>query len=264
MYKTGNESLAAVQNEFFDYILGRSDGALGLIVDDEKVGAEKRMNIYHNAYRASLAGVLADHFERVYRYIGDAQFNEVARAYIANYPSKVRNLRYYGESFPAFLSKCHPRDPELAELAQIDWHLRYAFDAADEKSLDAVRIGALGEEWTTTSLSLHPTATLMRAQYNIIAIWTALDRDDDVPDCTALTEALPILVWRNEMQPHFRSLSHDEATALALLEDGTSFDHICEHIAEISDENAAIETLSRWLALWLADGVIIENRDKVA
>ena len=77
------EALRDVQRRFLAGILGGGADAEALIVDDARVGARQRLDIYRNNYRASLTGVLSDHFERLHAYLGDEQFDIVAGAYVA-------------------------------------------------------------------------------------------------------------------------------------------------------------------------------------
>ena len=55
------EALRDVQALFLAGVIGGDAGAEALIVDDDRVGAARRLNIYRNNYRASLRDVLADH-----------------------------------------------------------------------------------------------------------------------------------------------------------------------------------------------------------
>ncbi|HRE36776.1 MAG TPA: DNA-binding domain-containing protein, partial [Sphingopyxis terrae] len=68
------DALYAIQQRFLAAIMGEDADAEALIIDDARVGAARRIGIYRNNYRASLTGVLADHFERLHAYLGDAQF----------------------------------------------------------------------------------------------------------------------------------------------------------------------------------------------
>ena len=252
------DQLRKTQTDFFSYLLDKADGAPDFIIDDDKVGAASRLNIYYNAYRMSLSAALADNFERLKAYIGDEQFERVALGYIDKNPSKLRNLRYYGASFPAFLEQHFPGDGDLAELAQFDWHIRSAFDAADAQTLNVERIGVLGDGWVTHALALHPTATIMTMKYNTMALWLALEKSADPPPSERLKTETSVLIWRKELQPHFRSLSDQEANALAIIVNGCSFEKLAASLVEIQDEEQAIQSLGEWLRTWLTDGLLTE------
>lgn len=255
------EPLRELQRRFLAGIVEDDADAEALIVDDARVGAAKRLAIYRNNYRASLTGVLADHHERLHAWLGDEQFDTVAGAYVAAHPSTTRNLRHYGGGFAAFLAGHFPDDGELAELARLDWALRAAFDAPDVPALDAVRVTGLGETWLEQPLTLHPSARLLSARFNVAALWRALDAGEEPPEPVALAAPVVLLVWRNGLQPHFRSLSEAEAAALARLEAGATFTGLSAHVIEAVGEAAAMEELAGWLGQWLADGVLVLGLD---
>jgi len=251
------DTLAEVQRRFLAGIIEGDGGAEALIVDDNRVGAQKRLDIYRNNYRSSLTGVLADHFERLHAWLGDEQFDNVADAYVTLNPSATRNLRYYGAGFSDFLAQHYPDDAELAELARIDWALRAAFDALDVPLLDAAAVSELGDAWIGRRLALHPSTTLLVVRCNVAALWSALDAEEEPPEPVELPEPLTLLVWRNGQQPNFRSLSDIEASALLLLEKGASFTDLSAAVIERIGEAAAMEELAVWLGQWLADGVLV-------
>lgn len=251
------ETLREVQQRFLAGIVAGDAGAETLIVDDARVGARRRLDIYRNNYRASLIGVLSDHFERLHAYLGEEQFDNIAGAYLAANPSTTRNLRYYGGTFPEFLARHFPDDGELAELAAIDWALRSAFDAPDTSALDAAMVGELGDAWIGRPLALHPAAALLAVRFNSAALWSALDAEEEPPALVAFAEPVTLLVWRHHQQTSFRSLSRGEADALSLLAARASFMALSAQVIERVGEAAAMEELAAWLGQWLADGVLI-------
>lgn len=251
------EALRDVQRRFLAGITDNDADAEALIVHDDRVGARRRLDIYRNNYRASLTGVLADHYERLHAYLGDEQFDNIASAYVAAHPSTTRNLRYYGEALPAFLAKHFPDDGELAELAALDWALRHAFDAPDTATLDAAAVGALGDAWIERRLLLHPSTRLLPVRFNVAALWSALDAETEPPDPVAFAAPVSLLVWRGGQQPSFRSLSDAEADALVQFETGASFTDLSAYVIAAMGEAGAMEELAAWLGRWLADGVLV-------
>lgn len=251
------EALRDVQALFLRGVTADDVGAEALIVDDARVGAAKRLDIYRNNYRAGLTGVLADHFERLHAWLGDEQFDTIAAAYLAAHPSVTRNLRYYGGELPAFLAQNFANDPELAEIATLDWALRHAFDAPDTPPLDAARVGALGDTWIAAPLAHHPSVQLLAMRHNSAAIWNALAAGDAPPDVASLASPVTVLAWRNGLQPQFRSLSAEEAKALAVIAAGASFTSLSARLIDTLGEAAAMESLAAWLGQWLADGVLV-------
>lgn len=251
------EALRDVQRRFLAGIVAGDADPEAVIVDDPRLSAAKRLDIYRNNYRASLTGVLADHFERLHAYLGDEQFGNIAAAYVTAHPSTTRNLRHYGGELPGFLTRHFPEDGELAELAALDWALRHAFDAADGAPLDAARVGELGDGWIEATLGLHPSVRLLAMRHNSAAIWNALSAEEEPPEVVSLDRAVSVLVWRDGLQPRFRSLPEEEAIALAMIGEGASFTGLSAAIIDSLGEASAMEMLAAWLGQWLADGVLV-------
>lgn len=250
------EALRDMQALFLAGVMRGDAAAERLIVDDNRVGAARRLDIYRNNYRASVTGILADHYERLHLYLGEEQFGRLAGAFVDAHPSTTRNLRYYGGGFADFLALRYPGDGELAELARLDWALRDAFDAPDADPLDTAAVGALGDGWIDVPLALVPSAQVVGASFNIAAIWNALEAGEEPPAAARLGEPATILVWRHADQPQFRSLSGDEADALALVAAGASFTGLSEAVLGRLGEATAMAALGGWLGCWLAEGLL--------
>jgi hypothetical protein len=106
------------------------------------IDASQRLGIYHHAYRARLSEVLADSFAKTLLYLGSDTFDEVATAYAVQHPPRRRSLGRFGAGLPAFLAARWPDNPELHELAQLDWDLRACFDGVDVPALSAAAAAA--------------------------------------------------------------------------------------------------------------------------
>jgi hypothetical protein len=251
------DTLLDLQSGFQDYILKRNERALARIESTATLSAQRRMNIYYEAYRLRLIEVLADTYERVARYIGDESFDAAARAYIERNAPVTRNVRDYGMTFPAFLAEYYPDDPEVAELAEMDMRLRYAFDAADCDALKVADVAALRpEDWDAVVLHLHPTASFQTFRWNTPVLWRRLSADETPPAAAPLPEPITWLFWRKELQPHFRSLSPEEHGALCAIGAGQAFGAICERLAQSFPEADVATRVAAWLRTWLDDGVL--------
>ncbi|HEY5604434.1 MAG TPA: DNA-binding domain-containing protein [Gammaproteobacteria bacterium] len=252
-----NNMLTELQTEFQDYILGRSDRALARIESTAALPAERRLDIYHNAYRARLAEVMADTYERVVLYIGEESFENAAWAYIEGHPPITRNVRDYGRTLPEFLATYFADDPEVAELAGMDARLRYTFDALDADALGVSDVAIIQpQEWESVAFTLHPAVSFQQFHWNTPAIWLSLSEEAAPPAAEQLSPPVVWLFWRKELQPHFRSLSGAEHAALQAAADGQTFGAICSLLAEHWPELDVTTNLAAWLRTWLDDGVL--------
>ena len=71
-------------------------------------------------------------------------------------------------------------DPDIGELAALDWALRRAFDGADAPVLGLADLAARRRPRPGTALvlALHPTCARLRLRHNTLALWQALDHDE--------------------------------------------------------------------------------------
>ncbi|MCW7541081.1 DNA-binding domain-containing protein [Aquabacterium sp. A7-Y] len=180
--------------------------------------ARRGLEIYHGGYRARLSEVLADHYPKAVRYVGSEYFNALAHRYVEGHVPEGRHLGRYGDRFPQWLAEIHPEHPVLRELAELEWALRTAFDEVDAKAWDLRRIETEGsqaclEQWPV----LHPSLRFLSQQTNAVAIWKAIADDVDVPEAVLRDAPLSLVVWRQGVQPCFRTLLPDEFEFLKAL-----------------------------------------------
>lgn len=244
-------TLGALQRQFQQHVL--SGGAdIASVIRPGGIGIERRLAIYHHAYRARLVDTLRDSYGHTLRYLGDDAFDAAALVHVEAHPSDHPNLRWYGRDFPQTLAARFDEDPEVAELALLDWTLRHAFDGPDAPVLTLADLAAVAPEaWGRIGFVLHPTFTRLQLHHNTLALWQAMDEDETAPPAAALAAPGELLVWRRGHQPHFRSLQPVEVMALDSLHDGTGFAAMCALLAErFADVDTATEAgtlLRRWI-----------------
>jgi hypothetical protein len=235
-----------------------------LIQGSEDIGREirgdpsARLAVYHHAYRAQLMDCLRDTFERVWTWLGDAGFETAGQKHIELHPPHGWTLADYGNGFDRTLKDLYPNDPELAELAWLDWSLRRAFDGPDATSLEAVDLSRA--DWNTAVLYFVPTLSIAPISTNCAAIWTALSEGRSPPGVQRLAAPMALRVWRVGLTPRFRSIDALEQHALQMVIEGATFATICTTI-ESARHSKAAEVAGSFLASWLQDGLIsfVEN-----
>ncbi len=213
-----------------------------------------RFGIYHHAYRARLAEALADTYAKTYLYLGSDLFDEHARAYAVAEPPLVRSLNRYGESFVHTLRTCYEANPELHELAQLDWDLRTRFDGPDIPTLDAD--GAQrSQAWVTRRFVLQPGVLLRTVTTNVLALWNAIHQNEEVPEAARLPQPAALLVWRKGHQPHFQTLDGGLGRLLQLLHEGTSLEATCAALQESAfAPDPAV--LAQWIGHLVQEGLL--------
>lgn len=253
--------LRTTQQRLANHVLARPDDAIvAQIRPAQGVDVSRRLGIYHNAYRARLAAVLADTFAKTVLYLGFGTFEQRAHEFAVTHPPVTRSLNRYGAAFVAHLQACYPDSPELWQLARMDWDLRACFDGADVPALDAELAAADPDSsWLMREHALHPSLVLRVITMNVIAIWHAIDDDIDVPEAAPLAEPTTLAVWRKVLQPHFRTLDKDEAAFLRGLADGNAIANVAGRL-EGAPHALDPATLGQWLRAWLEDGFLVAPR----
>lgn len=246
-----------LQTAFQQHLLDAGNDFVDHIAPGGRIDAERRLNIYHHAYRARLVEALRDTYSHTAAWLGEDWFDADALVYVEAHPSGHPNLNAYGEGFASWLSQRWPQDGEIGELAQLDWALRRAFDGPNAPVLQLANLAALTpEDWGQVGFVLHPTARRLRFMHNTLSLWHAMDQDQEPPPATRLDSPCEVLTWRHGHDPHFRSLGLLEQSALMLLTEGASFAGMCEQLAQdFAAANVAVEAGSL-LRRWVEDGLL--------
>src|SRR5215218_9608789 len=132
-------SLGDLQRAFQDYLLATSDTFQAAVRDTSKADRTALLDVYRDGYALRLIEVLTTDYPGVLAMAGPADFDRMARAYIAAHPSHYPSARWVGKHLADFLSSTPPYDksPAAAEMARFEWALGEAFDSPDEKPVAA-------------------------------------------------------------------------------------------------------------------------------
>lgn len=252
-------TLADLQHHLQQHLL-QGDAAIAEHLVPGGIGIARRLHIYHHAYRARLVDALRDTFGHTATYLGDDWFERDAARYVELSPSRRPNLNDYGEGLPAWWAQHYPNDPDIAELATLDWTLRRAFDGPDAPLLALADLATVAPDaWARIGFTLNPTVRLLHFSRNTLALWSALDRGETPPP--AVAQAADVLVWRQAQQPHFRSLGALESLALARLQSGLGFAAMCGDLAlQFQQADVPVEA-GTLLRRWVEEGVLSAIND---
>lgn len=250
-------ALRELQSRFQQHLLEGS-GAIGAdIASRHGIATARRLHVYHHAYRARLVDALRDTFGHTATYLGCEWFGADALTYVESHPSSGTNLNGYGGDFAAWLQSRYARDPEIAELAALDWHLRRAFDGPDSPLLTLAQLAAVAPHaWSRVGFSVVPTGARLSLACNTLALWHAIDRDETPPKVQALAAPHDLLIWRRGHRPHFRSLGDLEAFALSALCDGLPFAVVCDHVAACFPQVDAVAETGTLLRRWIDEELL--------
>lgn len=241
-------SLAALQRDFRRNLLAAASPAKGGFA------------VYHNAYRAQLADCLGETFSKTRSWLGGAAFADAARDHIERCPPSRWTLGAYGDGFDATLVSLYPDDPEVAELACLEWMLSRAFEGENATALGACNLG--GIDWDNAMLVFVPTLCTYPSLTNAGAIWSALAGDEPPPTALLLPQPAAMLVWRQQFTPCFRTIDAVEHAAIVKARAGMSFADLCAAMVDDHGEEDALARAGSMLGQWIADGLIREIQTK--
>ena len=252
-------SLPLTESAFQGYVLGIDSGIAGEIVGDSDAFRNTRLDIYRDAYRLRLIEVLGNDYPVLKSFTGDEGFEAIATDYIAAHPSVFRNVRWFGAALPGFLRERpdHAQQPVFADLALFEWTLGLAFDSPDQHAVDFAEVAAVAPEaWSDLRFQAHASLHVLELGTNAVAIWKAIEGDEQDTMPEAVSEPVTWAIWRKELSPYFRSLAPDEAWALSAMRDGASFGEICEGLCDFVTEEEAALRAAQLLRGWVDEGWI--------
>ncbi|WP_435418613.1 DNA-binding domain-containing protein [Parerythrobacter aurantius] len=223
------------------------------------------LDIYRNNYRSALVEAIAATFERTQRWVGEESFRRAAAHHLILNPPCSWTLDDAGEGFDATLAELFAADPEVAELAALEWAMHRVFVSADCAGLTASDFAAqtvtLGDaDWESLRFDFLPALRTIEVGHDVGGLWNALGSEDFVAPDIGLAAPHTMLVWREEFRPTFRLVDGLASEALALGRAGDTFGDICALLAGRLGPDEGVARAGALLGEWLQDGLIAALR----
>ncbi|MEP6546896.1 MAG: DNA-binding domain-containing protein [Gammaproteobacteria bacterium] len=253
-------SLRHLQLALQTHLLGKPSAIADSIVDAPPLPVLERLDIYRNAYQVRLIEALDDTYPVLHGLLGDEMFVELGEEFVAAHPSVHRSIRWYGGELAEFLSTHPPyaEQPILAEIALLEWTLAEVFDSADAQPVQRAALSSLdASAWGELSFEFHPSLRRLSLHWNTVAVWQAMSRGETPPDPACADQPVPWLLWRQELQNYFRSMTADEAVALDAALHGKNFGDLCEALAEYLRVEEIPLRAASLLGAWADSGMIV-------
>ncbi|WP_394729795.1 putative DNA-binding domain-containing protein [Altererythrobacter sp. GH1-8] len=255
-------SLAASQAAFMAQVLDE-DAALP---PTWGAGQSSGIAVYRNNYRSSLVEALRSTFERSARWVGEDAFRRAAAHHVIMHPPSSWTLDEAGRGFETTCAELFTGDPEVAELAWLEWTMFDVFTSRDVIPLDAAGFarateGFAEDDWGALQLDFQPGLAQAEVRHDMLALWNALGTDDfdridvkpETPRCC--------LVWREGERPVFQLVDLAEGSALGAMMAGASYEQACAILAQDAASDEDIERAAMqagaMLGRWLNDGLIV-------
>lgn len=228
------------------------------------------MQVYRGNYRSAILGALGETFERTKLYVGDEPFQRAAINHAIANPPGSWTIDDAGESFDRTCAEMFGNNPEVAEIAWLEWTMLQLATAPDVTPLDAAAFAAAtaefgDEEWTALRVAFQPRAASRIVGHDLTALWQSLDKNEGERPTFSLDHEQGCLVWREGERPTFILVEPDEARAFELMQAGTGYGEVCAMLAgDNADEQAFADAAMRagaMLGRWLNEGVVIQVID---
>lgn len=258
-------SLAELQRRFQAAIVDGSDDVLALIPANSRTSSAVLLGVYRHAYAARLVEVVRGAYPLLAQYMGDVDFERMARRYVALYPSRHANARWFASDVPELLDQEEfAVSAELREIALIERQLDLAFDAIDAPVLDLATLAAFPPEaWGGLVFVSHSSAALLTLRTNAFDIWLALKNEEPPPGAHVLPQPQAYLVWRRDGVSSIRRLDDEERMLWIEAQRGKTFGGLAEMAAAFAEPEAAALRVAQYLNGWLTAGLLSEAHDLV-
>lgn len=252
-------TLAAIQDRFLATV---TEGE-GTNIVDWPADMRDGLVVYRTAYRARLLDCLRGAFDKSRKWIGDENFDAAAAHHLILHPPASWTLDDLGLGFSETLGGLFPDDPEVAELAWLEWEMQQTFTSPDGPVLAAAefadRAAAYREnDWLDLCLTFVPGLATRVVRSDCAALWTAIDEEAEIPPLDLPGADGTLLVWRQDLRSQFRLLGPDEAVGLTLMQNGGTFEDLCAALVESHGEEGGVAAAGTMLGRWMTDSLVNE------
>jgi len=224
------------------------------------------MAVYRGNYRSALIGALENTFERTARYVGEAAFKQAGAHHAILHPPSGWTIDEAGAGFDGTCADLFGDNPEVSELAWLEWAMLDVSTGPEREVLDPAGFGELtaefgDEDWMSLQLEFQPRATTQLVRHNLTGLWNALEEDGlERPD-PRLPDPQGCLVWREGERPTFTLVDPANADSLTAMQSGASYGEVIELLAGSDPSEEAVQDAAMragsFLGNWLQEGLII-------
>jgi len=241
----------------------------GYIKPSARLTSRERLEIYSRSYWYRLIDSLYEDFPGLRTVVGEADFDRLVRAYLAECPSRSFTMRDLGSRLEAWLWR-NPKhggaNPALAcDMARLEWAHIEVWDGLAERPLSAAELADIGPE---TRLGLQPHVRLLDLQFPVDELRVAITRNQAAA-CQAAPQlrrkrAQPrfIAVHRSDLSVFYKLLEPAEFAILKALREGSTLAGSIETaFAEQTPDGSRIQG---WFAAWARLGWVTHSTGETA
>jgi hypothetical protein len=242
-------NLNMMQRDFRRWLTTADAASAHRLADDRR-----GLDVYQNNYRVQLMGCLEATYPHLRTFVGDAAFHHAAAVHIGRQPPRAWTLDAYGAGFEATLRSVFPDNPDLHELAWIEWSLATAFVARDAAPLDPARLAHV--DWDRARLQFAPSLHMARLTTNAADIWFALQDGVEPPEAAMLPASAGAIVWCRGHVSRLRVLAAPDFEALQLARAEGSFAALCARLVDRLGADDGVARAGALLADWIGNDLL--------
>lgn len=179
------------------------------------------LSVYRENAKALSVRALGAAFPRVAAWLGPDDWPGLAWAFARAHPPAVGDAAAWGEALPGFLSRLPGMEPTLPALACLDWTLHRLAVAEDDPAPDPgmwTQLQTVPPKRLRLRLSPHVLTLTLPPLVDVVA-WAAAQAGQAAASPEPGTA---LVLWRQQWQPMWAAQGADEATWLALLQEGVT------------------------------------------
>ncbi len=220
---------------------------------------ENRLAVYNEQYWYRLLTTLQKDFPLLAYRMGFWHFNQLATAYLTQYPSRSPYLEKLPNQLPTFMGEKSEWGQKFwIQAANLDFAFFQAFHLPEKPVLDIKNFDT--EQWVALSekvLSFQPWLFLIEEDWNGMQTRAALvNADDHEPGIKveAKMEKGYWAIFRQEGHVSWLSLEFEAFVLLRELHSGSSLSDACEKAAQALDEagqHRLATGITEWFAYWI-------------
>lgn len=252
--------LAELQRALQSRVL-HGDPAIEFVISgSERCDTGTRLGIYEHAFIARLVEALADTYPALRNTMGENEFTELTRGFVAKSPPVHFSIRYFGSDLAAFIPSAFTgaKAKVLGDLARWEWALSEAFDAADAVAVTKEDLGGIEpKQWPRLRFRLSPSLRRLRLSSNAVQWWRAAKQKAVRPTRWRSAKPVEWAIWRSQLTTYFRSLPRDEAWALDAIAGRQPFAAMCEVLVQFTGAEHAPMRAATLLQKWIGDEWIV-------
>jgi len=244
------------------------------IKPNDRLTSFERLEIYNRQYWFRIRQCFYEDYPGLRAILGDKQFERLADAYLAHYPSESFTLRNLGSRLVKFIEGeprwVSPHKQLALDMARLEWAHIEAFDNEARPPLKTDDM--IGLDAAKICLQLQPHLTLLELKNEIADFLIELKKNSGLR--SEASNAMEqnhrhkkmgraqvmkrktnfLAVHRYQDLVYYKQLEPGQFRLLSALQNGATLDKACVELAGLKISGDPGETIQKWFSNWAALG----------